>query len=64
MKVLTSKGLCRFHTQLCLASNISQNNNFYWNVVDSGTRNELLKIFDDFNDGQACVRIVDYLETN
>lgn len=41
---------------------ISQYNDFYWNVVDTKDRNELMKLFDDFNDGQACVRIVNYLE--
>jgi hypothetical protein len=41
---------------------ISQHNDFYWDIVDKKDRNALMELFDDFNDGQASVRIVDYLE--
>lgn len=53
--------------QLLIKENIhyiSQNNDFFWNIVDSGNTDELLKLFDDFNDGQSCMRVVDWMEKN
>jgi hypothetical protein len=47
------------------------NNNVVWSTLDSYikdksniNKNSLLKLFDDFNDKQACKRIVNYLENN
>jgi hypothetical protein len=47
------------------------NNNVVWSTLDSYikdksniNKNSLLKLFDDFNDKQACERIVNYLENN
>jgi len=47
------------------------NNNIVWSTLDSyinnrsnSNKNELLKLFDDFNDKQAYKRIVNYLENN
>ena len=46
-------------------------NEFVWSKLDSyinnksdETKKELLKLFDDYNDKQACKRIVNYLESN
>tara|TARA_Y100000385_G_scaffold288389_1_gene354867 strand:- start:1323 stop:2495 length:1173 start_codon:yes stop_codon:yes gene_type:complete len=47
------------------------NNNVVWSTLDSYikdksniNKNSLLKLFDDFNDNQACKRIINYLENN
>lgn len=44
---------------------IIQNNDYVWNIVDNSlysNKEELLKLFDDWNDGNASSRIIDYLE--
>lgn len=45
------------------------NNKFVWTILDSyissrsdQDKKSLLKVFDDYNDGDACTRIVNYLE--
>lgn len=43
---------------------VCERNNDIWAVVDSGNREEILKLFDDFNDQQAAKRIVEYMETH